>query len=61
MDEAPLGSRCPWWRKKNPIASTTTMARPEYIIEHMEEDEPDAPAHFPPWALLEYVGHGAQY
>lgn len=47
--------------KKNPIASTTTMARPEYIIEHMEEDEPDAPAHFPPWALLEYVGHGAQY
>ena len=30
------------------------MQRPEYIIEHMEEDEPDAPAHFPPWALLEY-------
>ena len=29
------------------------MPRPEYIIEHMEEDEPGAPAHFPPWALLE--------
>ena len=28
--------------------------RAEYIIEHMEEDEPEAPAHFPPWALLEY-------
>lgn len=41
------------------------MARPEYIIEHMEEDEPGAPAHFPPWALLEYrhmlyhVGEGS--
>ncbi|KAL4399377.1 protein-arginine omega-N monomethyltransferase [Malassezia pachydermatis] len=41
------------------------MPRPEYIIEHMEEDEPDAPAHFPPWALLEYrhmlyhVGEGS--
>lgn len=30
------------------------MARPEYIIEHMEEEEPGAPAKFPPWALLEY-------
>ncbi|WFD31917.1 hypothetical protein MSPP1_002959 [Malassezia sp. CBS 17886] len=28
--------------------------RPEYIVEHMEEDEPGAPAHFAPWALLEY-------
>ncbi|PKI83598.1 hypothetical protein MVES1_002827 [Malassezia vespertilionis] len=41
------------------------MARPEYIIEHMEEEEPDAPANFPPWALLEYrhmlyhVGEGS--
>ena len=32
---------------------SSTM-RAEYIIEHMEEDEPEAPAHFPPWALLEY-------
>ncbi|WFC97442.1 hypothetical protein MYAM1_000155 [Malassezia yamatoensis] len=31
------------------------MARPEYIIEHMEEEEPDAPAKFPPWALLEHM------
>ena len=30
------------------------MPRPEYIIEHMEEDEPGAPAAFAPWALLEY-------
>ena len=30
------------------------MPRPEYVIEHMEEDEPDAPAAFAPWALLEY-------
>ncbi len=28
--------------------------RPEYVIEHMEEDDPDAPAVFPHWALLEY-------
>lgn len=32
----------------------TMPSRPEYIIEHMEEDEPGAPAHFAPWALLEY-------
>ena len=30
------------------------MGRPEYVVEHMEEEEPDAPARFPPWALLEY-------
>ncbi|WFD28231.1 hypothetical protein MNAN1_003237 [Malassezia nana] len=30
------------------------MPRPAYIVEHMEEDEPGAPAHFAPWALLEY-------
>ena len=28
--------------------------RPEYVIEHMEEDDPDAPSVFPEWALLEY-------
>lgn len=28
--------------------------RPEYVIEHMEEDDPDAPSVFPSWALLEY-------
>ena len=33
---------------------SSTMPRPEYIIEHMEEDEPGAPAAFAPWALLEY-------
>lgn len=33
--------------------------RPEYIVEHMEEDDPDAPAVFPRWALLEY-GHMLQ-
>lgn len=27
--------------------------RPEYVVEHMEEDDPDAPAVFPKWALLE--------
>lgn len=27
--------------------------RPEYVIEHMEEDDPDAPSVFPEWALLE--------
>ncbi|KDN52075.1 hypothetical protein K437DRAFT_254629 [Tilletiaria anomala UBC 951] len=30
------------------------MPRPQYIIEHMEEDDPDAPSTFPQWALLEY-------
>ncbi|SNX88128.1 uncharacterized protein MEPE_06839 [Melanopsichium pennsylvanicum] len=28
--------------------------RPQYVIEHMEEDDPDAPSVFPSWALLEY-------
>ncbi|PWN54330.1 hypothetical protein IE53DRAFT_383109 [Violaceomyces palustris] len=28
--------------------------RPQYVIEHMEEDDPDAPSVFPKWALLEY-------
>ncbi len=28
--------------------------RPQYIIEHMEEDDPEAPSKFPQWALLEY-------
>lgn len=28
--------------------------RPQYVIEHMEEDDPDAPSVFPEWALLEY-------
>lgn len=28
--------------------------RPEYVIEHMEEDDPDSPCVFPQWALLEY-------
>ena len=40
-------------RKRRPRFFPSTM-RAEYIIEHMEEDEPEAPAHFPPWALLEY-------
>ena len=35
-------------------AATATMTRPQYIIEHMEEDDPDAPSRFPHWALLEY-------
>lgn len=37
-------------------ASTDAVRRrrPEYVIEHMEEDDPDAPAVFPEWALLEY-------
>ncbi|KAE8234154.1 hypothetical protein CF326_g802 [Tilletia indica] len=30
-------------------------ARPEYFIEHMEEDDPDAPDVFPQWALLDTV------
>lgn len=30
------------------------IMRPQYVIEHMEEDDPDAPAVFPRWALLEY-------
>lgn len=32
----------------------TPVKRPEYVIEHMEEDDPDAPSVFPEWALLEY-------
>lgn len=40
--------------------------RPHYVIEHMEEDDPDAPSKFPRWALLEYrnmlkfAGRGTQ-
>ncbi|KAJ9477259.1 Protein arginine N-methyltransferase SFM1 [Pseudozyma hubeiensis] len=30
------------------------MSRPQYVIEHMEEDDPSAPSVFPHWALLEY-------
>ncbi|KAK0524289.1 hypothetical protein OC842_005880 [Tilletia horrida] len=30
-------------------------ARPEYFVEHMEEDDPDAPDVFPQWALLDTV------
>ena len=55
-------SRPPWWwteerkkEKKKKLLHHSTMPRPEYIIEHMEVEEPDAPAKFPPWALLEYV------
>ncbi|SPO32005.1 uncharacterized protein UTRI_06730_B [Ustilago trichophora] len=33
---------------------TVTPPRPQYVIEHMEEDDPDAPSVFPEWALLEY-------
>ncbi|CAO1625809.1 unnamed protein product [Parajaminaea phylloscopi] len=33
---------------------SSTAKRPEYVIEHMEEDDPDAPSVFPEWALLEY-------
>ncbi|CAO1629174.1 unnamed protein product [Sympodiomycopsis kandeliae] len=33
---------------------TAPSRRPEYVIEHMEEDDPDAPSVFPEWALLEY-------
>lgn len=29
-------------------------SRPQYVIEHMEEDDPSAPSVFPAWALLEY-------
>lgn len=32
----------------------TATKRPEYVIEHMEEDDPDSPCVFPQWALLEY-------
>lgn len=28
-------------------------SRPQYVIEHMEEDDPEAPSVFPQWALLE--------
>ncbi|TKY86925.1 hypothetical protein EX895_004213 [Sporisorium graminicola] len=34
--------------------ATGTLARPQYVIEHMEEDDPEAPSKFPQWALLEY-------
>lgn len=39
----------------NRTSKMTTLAnkRPEYVVEHMEEDDPDAPAVFPKWALLE--------
>lgn len=30
------------------------MVRPQYIVEHMEEDEEENAAGFPHWALLEY-------
>lgn len=33
---------------------STPSKRPQYVIEHMEEDDPDAPSVFPSWALLEY-------
>ncbi|SAM86424.1 uncharacterized protein UBRO_08995 [Ustilago bromivora] len=33
---------------------STATTRPQYVIEHMEEDDPDAPSVFPQWALLEY-------
>ncbi|CDS02091.1 hypothetical protein, partial [Sporisorium scitamineum] len=32
----------------------TTIKRPQYVIEHMEEDDPSVPSKFPQWALLEY-------
>lgn len=32
----------------------SSAKRPEYVIEHMEEEDPDAPSVFPEWALLEY-------
>lgn len=41
-------------KQRNTIMASTT--RPQYIVEHMEEDDPDAPSVFPRWALLEY-GH----
>ena len=34
--------------------TTTNRRRPQYVIEHMEEDDPSAPSKFPRWALLEY-------
>lgn len=34
--------------------TTAIPPRPQYVIEHMEEDDPDAPSVFPEWALLEY-------
>lgn len=34
--------------------TTPTPRRPQYVIEHMEEDDPTAPSVFPEWALLEY-------
>ena len=37
-----------------PEALYGKMGRPQYVIEHMEEDDPEAPATFPQWALLEY-------
>ncbi|SJX66664.1 uncharacterized protein SRS1_16883 [Sporisorium reilianum f. sp. reilianum] len=33
---------------------TPNNKRPQYVIEHMEEDDPAAPSKFPHWALLEY-------